>query len=270
VHHSAEKVRQPRVTHISEGFDFLGQNVRKYRFGRPNVKLLTKPSKKNVKAFLDKAREIISSHKAVKQEHLIGLLNPMIHGWARYHCHVVASKTFVKVDHTLWHALWKWAVRRHPNKSKKWAHNRYFGRIGNRSHVFQCFVEKNGEIRALCLRNCIDVAIRRHVKVRGEATPYDPRFESYFEARLSLKMENNLAGRRKLLYLWRRQQGLCPVCGEAITRLTRWHVHHLVRRVDGGSDSASNLWMLHPECHRQHHANPKLRWKLPAGLDNPA
>lgn len=33
-----------RVTHIEEGFDFLGQNVRKY-----NGKLLIKPSKKNVK-----------------------------------------------------------------------------------------------------------------------------------------------------------------------------------------------------------------------------
>jgi len=40
-----------KLTHISEGFDFLGQNVRKY-----GGKLLIKPSAKNVKAFLDKVR----------------------------------------------------------------------------------------------------------------------------------------------------------------------------------------------------------------------
>ncbi|OYV84542.1 MAG: hypothetical protein B7Z63_06760, partial [Ignavibacteriae bacterium 37-53-5] len=36
-----------RITHIQEGFDFLGQNVRKY-----GDKLLIKPSRNNVKAFL--------------------------------------------------------------------------------------------------------------------------------------------------------------------------------------------------------------------------
>ena len=36
-------LEKTKVTHISEGFDFLGQNVRKYR-----GKLLIKPSKKNV------------------------------------------------------------------------------------------------------------------------------------------------------------------------------------------------------------------------------
>jgi RNA-directed DNA polymerase len=47
---SAEKTV---VTHIEEGFDFLGQNVRKYNAGK-QYKLLIKPSKKNVKAFLEK------------------------------------------------------------------------------------------------------------------------------------------------------------------------------------------------------------------------
>ena len=48
---SAEKTR---IIHIEEGFDFLGQNVRKY-----NGKLLIKPSQKaNVQAFLEKVRGI--------------------------------------------------------------------------------------------------------------------------------------------------------------------------------------------------------------------
>lgn len=37
-----------------------------------------------------------------------------------------------------------------------------------------------------------------------------------------------------MLYLWREQNGLCPVGQQKITKLTGWHSHHMVRRVDGG------------------------------------
>jgi RNA-directed DNA polymerase len=60
-----------KVTHTSERFDFLGQNVRKYRLGKPNEKLLIKPSKKNVKALLDEARKTIRTLKTAKQRVLI-------------------------------------------------------------------------------------------------------------------------------------------------------------------------------------------------------
>src|ERR1035438_8241047 len=86
-----------RITHVSEGFDFLGQNVRKY-----GGKLLIKPSCRNVKAFLDNVRETIRVNRSAKQETLIGLLNPMIRGWANYHRHVVAKKTYTTVDYHIW------------------------------------------------------------------------------------------------------------------------------------------------------------------------
>ena len=41
-----------QITHISQGFDFLGQNVRKYA-----GKLLITPARKSVKALLDKVRK---------------------------------------------------------------------------------------------------------------------------------------------------------------------------------------------------------------------
>ncbi len=64
-----------RLTHINEGFDFLGQNLRKYD-GKP----LVKPSKKNTHAFLEKVRGIINANKSVSQTWLIGRLNPVIRG----------------------------------------------------------------------------------------------------------------------------------------------------------------------------------------------
>ena len=97
--------------HISEGFDFLGWNRRKY-----SGKLLMKPSKANVKAHLDKIREVIKGNKSAKQANLIRLLNPVLRGWANYHRHVVAKETFGRVDASVWSMLWRWAVRRHPEK----------------------------------------------------------------------------------------------------------------------------------------------------------
>jgi retron-type reverse transcriptase/5-methylcytosine-specific restriction endonuclease McrA len=104
------------------------------------------------------------------------------------------------------------------------------------------------------LYHAASTPIRRHVKVRGEANPYDPRWEEYFEKREGVKMLSNLRGVRQLRYLWHEQNGLCPVCEQKITKLTGWHNHHLVYRVMGGSDSAENRVLLHPECHRSVHS----------------
>jgi Group II intron, maturase-specific domain len=75
-----------KITHIRDGFDFLGWNIRKYR-----GKLLMKPSKANVKAHLDKIREVIKANKTAKQANLIRLLNPVVLGWANYHSHVTSE-----------------------------------------------------------------------------------------------------------------------------------------------------------------------------------
>jgi len=61
------------LTHIEEGVDFLGQNLRKY-----NGKYLTKPAKKNVQAFLTKVRKVIKENPTATAGNLIKELNPKI------------------------------------------------------------------------------------------------------------------------------------------------------------------------------------------------
>ena len=104
-----------RIVHIRQWFDFLGQNIRKY-----SDKLLIKPSKVNLKTFLHKVRAIIEKNKSAPAWLLISLLNPIIRGWANFHRHAVAKKTFSYVDHQIWLKLWQWCVRRHPKKGKRW------------------------------------------------------------------------------------------------------------------------------------------------------
>ena len=235
-----------KITHINEGFDFLGWNIRKY-----NGKLLTKPSKANIKAHLDKIREVIKGNKTAKQANLIRLLNPVLRGWANYHSHVVAKKTFARIDANVWSMLWRWAARRHPEKGARWVKDRYFKTRGTRNWVFAATEEKeDGTKRELTLLLESDTPIRRHVKIKADANPHDRQWEQYFEARWGKKMLNSVCGRRKFYRVWQRQDGRCSVCQNSITRSTPWGVRHIVKRTDGGSDAASNLQMQHLSCRR--------------------
>jgi RNA-directed DNA polymerase len=245
---SAEKTR---ITHVSEGFDFLGQHVRKYANGR----LFIKPTKTSVKALLDKVRGIVKANKQATTGSLIGMLNPVIRGWATYHRHVVSKATFSKVDAAIFRCLWRWARRRHPKKSARWVKERYFLSEGGRNWVFFGVTEgSDGTPKVMRLYYAAQTPVTRHVKIRGEANPYDPDWETYFEQRLGVKMAQDLRGRRRLLHLWKEQEGGCSVCGQKITRLTGWHAHHVVGRSQGGSDGMANRVLLHPECHRQVHS----------------
>lgn len=238
------------ITHIEDGFDFLGQHVRKY-----DGKLLIKPSKKNVKAFLRKVREIIKANRTATTGQLIAQLNPVIRGWANYHRHVCSKRVFYDVDSAIFEKLWRWAKRRHPNKGARWIRKKYFGKKGARNWVFTGRVLRNdGTTRVIHLASAAKTPIRRHVKIRKDANPYDPAWETYFERRLSRKMGHSLWGKGRLFYLWRSQKGICPVCRQLITQTTGWHCHHIVERSKGGSSTVDNLVLLHPNCHMQVHS----------------
>lgn len=156
--------------------------------------MLIKPSKTSVKSILKTVREITASNKAVKTETLIHLLNPKIRGWANYHRHIVAKKTFSYLDHQIFRTLWQWAKRRHPGKGRRWIKNKYF-----RDHAFRHWIffaatnDKRDRPRFLDLASAADTPIKRHVKIRGKAHPYDPTCRAYFRKRDM----NRITGSRK-------------------------------------------------------------------------
>jgi RNA-directed DNA polymerase len=166
-----------RITQISEGFDFLGQNLRKYD-GKP----LVKPSKKNTHAFLEKVRGLIKANQTVNQAVLIGLLNPVIRGWANYHRHCAAKAAFHRVDHEIWRALWQWAKRRHLKKSRDWVKKHYFPALHNRAWTFATKTgQQTPDGKPIWLRLVYAGATqnRRHVKIRQDANPFDPQWKPY-------------------------------------------------------------------------------------------
>ena len=165
------------ITHIAEGFNFLGQRVRKY-----GEKLLIKPTRQSVRSVLDKARQRIGSCHGMKAAVLIRKLNPILRGWANYHRHVVSKKIYSRIDYHIRVMLWRWARREHPNKSRGWIKRRYFSTDPEGSFSVRT-PDREGKERLREVCQMAQIVIERHIKVRGKADPYDPVYVKYFEKR---------------------------------------------------------------------------------------
>jgi RNA-directed DNA polymerase len=168
-----------QITHIDDGFDFLGFNVRKY-----GGKLLIKPAKNNVLSFLKDIRVLIKENGTAKTEELIRKLNARIRGWANYYRHAVSKNTFSYVDHRIFEAVIRWMKRRHPDKNFRWLRNKYFRRHKLRDWIFFTKIRnKKGESLNLDLFPASSVKIKRHIKIKSDAHPFDPAYKDYFDKR---------------------------------------------------------------------------------------
>jgi len=166
------------IRHIDQGFDFLGQNVRKY-----GNKLLIKPSHKSISSLLAKVRKIIKEGRGGSQSKMILRLNPVLRGWGMYHRHVVSSHIFSEIGKEVWTMIWRWALRRHPSKGKRWVKARYFEQRQSRDWVFACPNTPEGLNYRPTLFDLTSIGIERHTKIRGQANPFDPAWIKYFADR---------------------------------------------------------------------------------------
>ena len=172
-------LEKTKITHIDEGFDFLGFNLRKYE-----GKLLIKPGKKGIKTFLTNIRETIFLNRSSTARKVIDLLNSKIQGWANHSCHVVSKEIFTHIDSQIFKSLWRWAKRRHPKKASTWIKDKYFTRIHQRDWIF--FSRRKSQTKEnnpFTLKFAADTRIKRHVKIRADATPYDTEYQDYLKER---------------------------------------------------------------------------------------
>lgn len=128
-----------RITHKTEGFNFLGFHIRDRK-----GKLLITPQKEKVKALLDKVRTWLKQNRQVSPETVIRVLNPILLGWGNYYSTCMAKKTFQIIMHHIWKALWRWAKRRHPTKPKRWILKRYFTHKGDEGKLSRSVLRGEG------------------------------------------------------------------------------------------------------------------------------
>lgn len=237
-----------RIAHLSEGFDFLGYNVRQYPAPttRAGLKLLIKPSRKSVKKL--KIR-LIQEWRVMGGQNITGVLtrlNPIIRGWSNYHRVVVSKRIFARIDNWMFDKEVQWARRTHPTKPWYWLKRKYWGRLHPKRQddwVFGDAAGTQGRLLKFCW-----TPIVRHIIVKGRASLDDPDLAEYWAQR-NARQHDELTGRQRVLA--KKQRGLCARCGETVHNNEYLAVHHVQPRRLGGTKDLDNQRLMHLFCHLQ-------------------
>jgi RNA-directed DNA polymerase len=280
-----------KITKITDGFEFLGFNIRQFegntlrhdsleynrqrnkpdkngKFKTPQanpkgavyLKAIIRPSKKKIKDFLAEIWELIK----VKSLYLpwgefLKQLNSKLRGWGNYYRRVVSKSIFNYINHKVVKMLMKILGRKHPKKGWKWIRKTYFThKDGNNWTAFGTTKGRKGEYTIYLTNIAKDIPIVRHVKVKESNSTLDPELKDYWEKRNEKNAKERFAKNSKYQEVMNRQKGICPICGETITEHDSWDLHHIIPVKDGGTDKAKNLVFLHKECHKAKHKN--LHW----------
>jgi RNA-directed DNA polymerase len=246
------KASKTRLTHPLDhyegnaGFDFLGFNIRQYHVsqyrtrtyrGQSGFKTIIKPSAQGVLRHTRAMRAMIHQHVGAPQAALIATLNPAIRGWTLYYRTCVAKRTFSKMDMQTDYTLTRWAQRRHPGKTRTWCFHRYWRRPSTRTSF------SDG---THTLIHYADMPIIRHIKVKGDKSPYDGDW-IYWGERLGQDPTRPI----RVTKLVKQQQGRCNHCGLRFMADDTLEVHH--RDGNRTNNRYANLALLHLHCHDQVH-----------------
>ncbi|MGH3869889.1 MAG: reverse transcriptase domain-containing protein [Pseudonocardiaceae bacterium] len=263
-----------KIVHLSEGFDFLGMNVRRYQ----NGKLLIKPSPVAVKRLRKRLADEMRALRGSNAAAVIAALIPIIRGWAAYYRGVVSSRTFGELDNYLWKLTWRWAKRSHSGKPKRWVAHRYFGRFNKFRNDRWVFGNRTGADERGSIPHLIKFAwtpIVRHQMVTGAASPDDPDLNDYWAARRR-RVKPPLDSYN--LRLLTKQAGRCPLCRDHLLTTDqppqspqeweRWWLSvvrlaiaadYLVHHDEHGSPDKNRTRLIHTSCRRELQARKRRK-----------
>jgi RNA-directed DNA polymerase len=267
-----------RVVHLTQGFDFLGWTFRRY----PSGKLLIKPSKAAIRTHRQRLAAEMRRLRGSNAAAVIAALTPLIRGWAAYHRGMVSSEVFNALGTYMWKLTWKWARHSHPNKTGRWVTTRYFGSFHpSRQDKWVFGDRKTGAY----LRKHCWTGIRRHVMVKGGASPDDPDLAGYWRYR---RDKHGTPLDSTAATLLGRQRCCCPLCGDrlidpghlpgspegwqdwwtGVTQRTIRHAPSAPGQQPGTREATT--FLIHTSCYRtfqgRRRRNPALQPATPMGL----
>jgi RNA-directed DNA polymerase len=240
-----------RIVHLTEGFDFLGFNVRHYKnpkTTRSGYKLLIKPSKKTVTEKRKELRDIWLKLKGHSVQVVLVRLNPIIRGWANYFRTVVSSKTFSAMDFWMHQRTMRYVKSMHPNKPNYWRIKKYFGKLNPQREDTWVFGDKR---TGAYLLKYSWFRIERHRLVKGKASPDDPALREYWWERQKVNAKHLSLSDLELAI---NQDWCCRICGMDLINGEELHRHHIKPKGMGGDDSYGNRELVHLYCHQQIHS----------------
>jgi len=235
------------------GFQFISL----YSDNKKSYKIKIHPSKASKRRLIDSIKEIIQKNLSASSYNLISLLSPKIIGWANYFCILECVQDFSKIDYIIYNQIRAWVFRR---KSKGLRFRtklveKYFspgkifvfrGKEYSNNWVLKGQILIKGNMKENFLPQITWVKSKQHVKVKGNASPYDGNHLYW-----AMRTEKYSGYTHRVSTLIKRQYGQCAICKEYFTPLDIIETYHIVPRSEGGSDKYINLQVLHKHCHVQ-------------------
>jgi RNA-directed DNA polymerase len=246
----ALSTEKTRIVHLTDGFDFLGFNIRHYpapQTSKTGYKLLIKPSKTSVLRMREKLRQEWKRLCGYNVCHVVTTLNPIIRGEANYFRIGVAKETFSALDHWMLRREIRWIKRAHPNKPTYWTKARYLGKLAPTREDCWVFGDKR---TGAFLWKFSWYPIKRPVLVKGTASKDDPNLKDYWVQREATKGKDL---RPKDRMIAKNQAFVCEICGDSLFNEEELHRHHVKWKAHGGTDEATNITLRHLYCHQQIH-----------------
>lgn len=255
------------VVHVTEGFDFLGFNVRRYEYtkntGTQKSKLFIKPSKESLNKTREKLSEKMKYLRGANISTVIAHLNPILRGVANYWSPQVSKDAFTQIDHHVVHLMYKHLKGIHPNKSWTWIKEKYLGKdkhgISKNKWIFTCPVRGNQ------LWKMEWKAVVRHELIRHNYSPFDESLKEYFTdrdikefKRVSMELYQKLAKKRSYK---------CSLCGNSLFDEEGIEIHHSTPRVQGGKNMIKNMELVHISCHIDHHKLHPAKGPIPTDAE---
>ena len=237
------------MTSIIDGLDFLGQTLRTHarRHGTP-AKLQRPPSKGSVQGITTQGKALGKHAGGATPAQRLARLNPVWRGWAHDHRPMLGADPCAKRDRGVWRRLYRWAKQRHPDKTGRGITNRY---VPHQAGESWRFTDPTSGLQIIRVQEA--VTPQRHIKIKGDANPFDPQWEAYFQHHDRQRaLRTTSVFRAKILH---QQTGWCPICRQVIQREENLEWHH--RDGNHQNNRRANLVCLPPNCHRQGHYAPE-------------
>ncbi|SKC18687.1 group II intron reverse transcriptase/maturase [Dyadobacter psychrophilus] len=245
-----------RIVHITEGFDFLGFNIRHYRnsSSKTGWKPLVKPSKQSIQKLKDRFRDEWKRMHGSNALAVIHQMTPIIRGWANYFRIGNSKEAFKNLDMYMLHKAIRWAKRQQRNKSWKSITGKYWGQFNSKRKDKWVFGDKESGIYLKKFAWC---SIKRHVMVQRTASKDDPSLRSYWLNREFRKLSTVTKGKSTMMA---NQRCMCPVCGEFLLNGEEVHDHHLIMdKTDPQREHMGNRRLVHLYCHQQLHLSEIIK-----------
>ena len=228
------------IRHISEGFDFLGWNFRKYS----NKIFLCTIAKTNLFEHCKEIKYIIKT--TTKPEKLIIKLNTKIIKWLNYnsYCNSIC-KTQNYLNYYLYKQLIKWGKRRHSNKTLKWIIGKYWKRIKGKYTFYDSNSYKK---QNLFLLHYTSHQKQKKMVLNLNLNSFDLKKKKKI-CKIQITKKTTMGYKKELI--WRKQNGLCPNCNQYLnpTKPELLHLEYNFLNYKKNFDKLKNFILLHKHCH---------------------